>query len=313
MLLDKLKVVAAKLESTLGTGVTLADADAAYFALDPQISYNTPFVARTASGSLSHVTGQPQVQSAQYTHSVEMYKNAPWAAILMPSLGFVDDEGNGTGTSWRRTDDYTKWSGLTLGHMLGRSTAAKLKSLRGALGRVEIVMVPGEPIRWNFTHDGARVAEADGTQFVPAFASSAYTAAPALAGATITLNSTAICFSRAVLAIANTVSLVLCGTSTGGIAHAWIEDTEITLSIDPLEELVATRDDLGLLDAKTLHAFSLTALNDMSIVMPKLQRIGLDEGARNGLSARTLNFRATMNAAAGDELVIDFDTTVAPA
>jgi hypothetical protein len=204
---------------------------------------------------------------------------------------------------WSPSDTITDWKWLTL----GQNIAGKLKTLSGAMGSAVINLVAGEIPTVDWTFLGRYEPEVDAAQFTPAHAVAAYSAASKLGSAVVTLGGTAICFARATIGIANTLSLILCATKSGGIQYAWIEGREITLSIDPLEELAASRNDDGIQRAGTLQAFSF-AFGSMLIAMPKCQLRQITPGERNGLSARTLNFVGTMNAAAGDELTIDLAT-----
>jgi multidrug efflux pump subunit AcrA (membrane-fusion protein) len=188
----------------------------------------------------------------------------------------------------------------------GQNIAGKLKKISGAMGQATFNLKAGEVPTVNFELTGRYEPEADATQLTLALAGQS--AGIKMGSAVATLAGSAISFATATLAINNPVSLLLDVNGAGGIAYAWIEQREISLTIDPLEVLVGTRNDDGIQRAKTLQAFSL-AWGDMSIGMSKCQLRQIGDGERNGLSARSLQYVGTMNTAAGDETVIDVDTS----
>lgn len=296
MLSTRMKIIGATLETTAGTPITIENPT--WYGYDSDIVNNVAFTPHAAAGTLSQRPAQAGVESGQHTFKTELVKNAPWAATLMPALGFV-----ATGSAWSPSDDPDDWGWVTT----GENIAGKRKKISGAMGSAVISLIAGQvpEVAWTFT--GRYDAEADATQFTaPSIA--VQNAGLPHGGATVTLGGAATCYANATLSINNTVSLILCANKVGGIYLAWIEDREIQLVIDPFEELAATRNDDGIQRAKTLQAFS-AAWGDMSISMPKCQLRQIANGERNGLSARALTFIGTMNAAAGDELVIDFDTS----
>ncbi len=299
------KIVYAALEAAPGTAETITNADTAFYGIDPQYTPRWDLTEKFAAGSLSRYASDLGLEIGEVTLAVELYQGAAWAPILLPACGMIDDNADLSGTAWQFTDDTDDWLTATIGF----NRAGKLYKLVGAMGTFEMVFTPGEPTRLNLTFLGRRVAEADAAQFSPAFTvGTDATGSPRFVSATTTLGGSAICFGQGTFRAGNTLEPLLCGNSAGGVERAWITDRSTQFTIDPLEELVANRNDDGIATARTLQAFSL-AYSNMSLSVPKAQIIDITNGVRNGLSARPLTFLATQNSAPGDEFVLDVDTT----
>lgn len=300
-LIETRKIVYAALEDTAGTAESPVNGDTAFYAMDAEYTPRPDLTPLMAAGSMSQYASQRGVEIAEVTFSVDLYEAAPWDAILLPACGLKAQ----TDTSeWKFVETTADWETLTVGF----NRAGKRYGIRGAMGTYEMVFVAGKTTKVNFTFTGVAVPEADATQFTPAFNAASDTAGSRLVSATTTLNSTAICFSQATFTLGNTVEAIPCPNAAGGVERMWIAARETRFTMDPFEELVATRNDDAIYRAGTLHAFSMAYGNTL-LTMPKLQLIQIAPGVRQGASARQLTYLPTINAAAGDEFVIDFDTT----
>lgn len=297
MLSTRRRIISSKIEAAAGTPETLGNPT--FFGYDGDIVNNVDFTARSAAGTLSQLPAQPGIESGQHTFITELYTAAPWADILMPVIGFKDTEG-----VWAPSDTPADFKTLTT----GQNMAGKMKTVSAAMGAAAFNLIAGQVPTVSWTLTGRYEAEADAAQFTPPGVAEQHKGVRLGAG-TAELASSSIAFANATLTVNNQVSLILDVNATGGIARAWIESREIMLVIDPLEALVATRNDHGIQRAKTLQGFTL-AFQDMLISAPKLQLRPITNNERNGLSARQLNFVATLDAATGqDELTINFDTS----
>lgn len=297
MLSMRKRIISAAIEDVAGTPETVAAPT--FFGYDGDIVNNVEFTGRSAAGTLSQLPAQPGIESGQHTFTTELYQEAPWAALLMPAVGFVLNNG-----AWRPSDLPANFKTITT----VQNIAGKRKSIAAAMGTAQFNLIAGQvpTVEWTFT--GRYLAESDAAQFTPPAVAEQHKGLK-LGAATAELASSTIGFANATLTINNTISLILDVNAPGGIARAWIESREIQLVIDPLETLVATRNDDAIQRGKTLQGFSL-AFQDMLIAAPKLQLRQIANNERNGLSARQLNFVATLEDPAGqDELTINFDTS----
>ena len=294
----RMRIIAAKAESTPGTAIAINNAETLFYGYDGNIINNVDFNAMAAAGTLSLRPAQPGIESGQHTFTTEFYKDAPWSTILMPALGFTN-----TGSSWSPTDNTTLWSWLTS----GQNEAGRLKKISGAQASAVFTFPAGgiPTVAWTLT--GRYEAEANATQWTPAFDVTAQHAGVRVGNAVTTLASTAIGIATVTVTVQNEVSLILDTNASGGISKAWIGSRAIEITIDPLEELARADDTIQ--RAKTLQAFSM-AWGNMSITAPLCQLQTIGSGERNGLSARSLKLVPTMNTTAGDEFAMNFNTDV---
>ena len=292
----RMRIIAAKAETNAGEPVAINNADTLFYGYDGGIVNNVAFNAMGAAGTLSLRPAQPGEESGQHTFTTEFMLDAPWSTILMPSLGWTN-----TGSAWSPTDNTALWSWLTS----GQNEAGRLKKISGAMSSAVITLPAGGIPTVAWTLMGRYEAEANATQWTPAFTVASQHAGLRLGSSVTTLANTAISIATATLSIKNEVSLVMDTNASGGIAYAWIGSRAIELVIDPLEELA--RGDDAAQRAKTIQAFSM-AWGSMSVSVPYAQIQPIAPGDRNGLSARSLTMIATTNGTAGDECVINFNT-----
>jgi len=299
-LIEKRKIVAAKIETTAGTAESLANADTAFYGYDANYNPTSNFTNRNAAGTTGMYPSVLGIETGQITFTTDWYATPPWAPILLPAAGFV-----GADNVYTPADNTSNWKTVTIGF----NRAGKLYQLAGAMGDYVVNLVAGQPVTVDWTFTGRKVAPSDAAQFTPAFTVANDVTPPRYAGATTTLGGSAICWNTGTLAIGNTVAVLPCQNSEGGIERAWINERNITLTIDPLEELAGTRDDDALLKAGTTQALS-TAWGDTSISIPRAQRIAAPFGERNGLSTRQIQLLATIieSETVANSLSLDFNT-----
>ena len=298
---NRRKIVAAAIEANAGTAETLDSTDTAFYGFDAEIENNVDFTTRTGEGLIEQVNAVPGVESGSLSFATEMYEAAPWAPILMPALGFTN---GGSGTSWTPSSVATDFKTLTAGFNI----AGKLKTIAGAMFSARFLLNAGSPVRVEWSGLGRYQAEADATQFTTAYTSAAYTAAPKFAGATTSIGGSSICWAQGVLEIQNSLSLILCQNSAGGIDRAWIESRRLLLTIDPLEVLAATRNDDAIQRARTEQALVIS-WGDMVISASSAQLLDIRNGERNGLSARSLTYQFNATDASTAAMTINFDNT----
>jgi len=299
-LATKRRVIAAKIETTAGIAEALTSTNAAFYAMDATLVTNRTFTKRKAQGSLSNTVASPGTTPGTCTFSVDLMTLAPWADILLPACGWVKS----TGEVWKPSSLPTYYKTVTI----GVNTAGKLKRLAGAMGKFDIELTAGQIGKVTFEFQGRYLAESDATQFTPQYTVGTESSGPQFAGATVTLATVATGLRQLTINSGNAVSLIEDVTAAGGIARAWLDDRDIGGTMDPYEQLVATRDDYDKMDSLAEQALAV-AYGSMSISIPKLQILTLAAGERNGLSARAVGFQANQDTIAGDdEIAIDLDT-----
>jgi hypothetical protein len=303
-LLRKNSVILAAIESTAGTAETLDATDGAFNAYETEATAAIDVTPRQGQGSASGLVAIPGVRVGQITFQVDLYKNAAWAAALLPSCGY---EVSAT-TLWTKTSSTTNWKTVTIAKYID----GKEYQLFGAMGDMVILLRAGQVTRVQLTFTGVYDAAnwgTDATLPTPTYPLAA-TAAIRFASSTTTLGGTAFGKWAAMdINTNNAVAMLEDITTLGGVYRAWINPSPVTGTVDPEEELAATRDDYGIWTASTEQALSI-AYSDITLAALKLQFTDIQPGDRNGVSVNNITWQANRNAAAGnDAFTIDLDTT----
>lgn len=313
-LLRRVAVLAAKVEGTVGTAETLTASEAAFNVFNPQLNPTIDFQNREGQGAFSPITGVPAARGGSCSFELEFTGRTgssggsvpAWASTFLPACGFVDDgtglfqlksEGPGTTTSNPRT--------LTI----GRYVNGVRKILRGCMGNVVMTFPTGRKAMLRFTFTGVWVAQTDATILAPTYP----TATPkrfANTGA-LSLGGTAIKPESISIDLGNQVILREDANQEAGYCNAIVTGRNITGTMNPEAELVATEDPYGDWLARTEKALNIqlgTGVGKIDIDLPKTQATNVQEGDRGGLLTDEITFIANRNASAGnDDLTIDFN------
>ena len=305
-LLKRVRVLAAKIETTIGTFEAVVAADADYNVFDATMQPNIEYIARPSQGSFGHLVGAVGAYMATCNFKLELTGSgtpgtAPqWALALLPACGWSHTAGTFTplaeaaGTNVKTVSLALYENGL-------------LKKMRGCSGNFKITFGPGKPIMFDFTFQGAWIAPTDATILAPTYPAQKPIKA---AGSTFTIASWAPCFQSMTIDSGNTLTPRECGTAAGGIHSYAITDRLVTGSFNPESALVATKDNYGLWIANTPEAFSYAATDGTDTVTfagPACERTNMQEGDRNGMQTDEITFKFGKSAEAGnDEFTIDF-------
>lgn len=281
-------VVAAKIETEIGTPETLAAADAGFNAFESSLSPSIETVAREGQGSLSHLPSVQAGRQGTMSFEVELYEAAPWASILLPACGMVADAG-----VWTPSSDPTDWKTVTLGRWIG----GKLYRLAGAMGNPTFNFVAGRPTRVQFEFQGVWVAPSAESLIEPDFPLST---PPRFAGATLELDSYEPTISQISITLGNAISVHESAHEDAGFYRAFIDTRDVGAEFDPEELLIADHDAHGLWVAGTEAALDLS-YSDVGVAIPKLQYRDVQPGERNGAATLDINAQANRDSAAGDD------------
>lgn len=307
-LLTRVRVLAAKIETTPGTAESLADADAAMNVFDPLPQPNIQFAERAGQGGFSPLKGTLGAYGGSITFMTEVVGRGTsgagvpkWAATLLPACGFVDD-GNGAFSPVSEAPG-SNCKALTLGCYQN----GLYKQIRGAMGNAVFNFVSGEVTRVTFTFTGIWDDPADDTILN----------APALTlpdplrfvSSALTLGSWSPKVANLSIDLGNQVVLRQDPSDASGYKTALVTNRRITGSIDPEADLVANRDTYGNWTSLTEEALSLvlgSGFNQVDFDAPKLQVTNVQEGDRELLQIDNVEFQLNRGTAAGDDdLVID--------
>jgi hypothetical protein len=310
-LLKRVRVLAAKHETTLGTAISVGTADATFNAYDIDIQGNLEFNERMQQGSMSMLSGTIGKRPGTLSFKTGLSGNGAaaspgWLDTLLPAVGMIEatDTFSPTSTAPATT------SGTGVAHTVTIAVYENgvKKSLAGAMGNLKINATAGQHVELEWTFTGVWQAVTDETILAPTYD----TVLPLkFMGATMTIGgSSAGCVNTLSIDLGNTVKLLECATSASGLSYSVITDRKVVGTWDPESRLVATEDVYGAWLAGTEQAFSLALTDEtdtVTIAAPQAQRTNVQEGEREGIQVDNITWNANSNSAAGDdELTIDF-------
>lgn len=297
-LVTRKRLIAAKLETTPGTGIALTATDATCPVYDPALKYTIPMNRRKAPGSATDFTGVPGPRQGQFTGQTHLYNAATapaWASVLLAACGFVGSAGV-----------YTPVTGSASANCatVGFYQSGRLKTIVGAAGTAVIKGSAGNPCTIDWTFTGKHAAPSSTAILAPTYDA---TVPPRFAGATVTIGGVAYKVSDFELDLGNKVTLVEDVNDVTGYAFALVVDREEKLTV----KLMATtaKDFYADHVAGTEAAFSMAVGSGtngvVTIAAPKCQLTDPPEDSdRDGYLEDSLTFQLNQNAADDSELSI---------
>lgn len=290
-LLSKRSVLAAKIETTIGTPIALLAADGAFNAYDVVILPATEVNRREGQGSLSKLLGIPSGVKGTVSFEVDLADTAAWAPILLPACALKVAT-----STWGPVSTGADFKTITIARYLD----GKILKLAGCMLNAEFKFVTGQPVRVAFTGQGVWIAPTDGAILAPTYPTGSV-AAPAFKGATVTLGALTPKFLNFNMNLNNDIIMRECADSASGYISAWITDRNVSGTIDPETDLVADFDADGIQLAATEQAFSLAYASTVTLLIPKMQLTATPIGDRGGLAINEMAWDANRVAAAGDD------------
>lgn len=292
-------VFACKAETTNGTPISLAGAEAVFNASDVEITPTTEANTRESQGSFSMLPSVPGAFSADVKLTTELSNSGSathpqqFSALLLAA---------GFGVS---SATYTVASGsasaqtVTCGHYVD----GLLYQAAGCMFDLEIVFEAGKLIKCNWTGKGIDQTPTDVALLTPTYPTAQ---PPVFKAATLTWAGTSLVVPRMTIKLNNEVTLRENGASTSGYQSAWIGNRNITVEADVEASLVATYNPFTLHSAGTEIALSCavgTGSNGVvTIAMPKLQhRAKPTYFEQEKKHMWKFSMGANKNAAAGDD------------
>jgi hypothetical protein len=313
-LIKERKVLAAKLESVIGTAATLASGtDAMINAFDVSIDADIPYNERMAPGAFGRQAGNVGAYSGGVKFKMEGYGSgtagtAPaWATVLLQSCGMSVASG--------------LFSPISAFSAQKSATIAVFedgieKKLIGSMGSWSFDGEDGKIGIFSFDYKGVWVPVVDAAMFTPQFLTTVVP--PRFAGATLSIGSYTPTAPKIGIKYGTVVEMREDITQASGYVSAVITDRKVTGTLDPETTNVASAtgdggaiyDAFGLWLAGTTAAFSLSygaTGTGFTIAAPELQYTGIKEGDRNGKITSNLDWIAAQNGSTVDsELTIQF-------
>jgi hypothetical protein len=218
--------IGAKLETSTGVEVTLANADQLE-AIDPKLTFDATATRRQGTG-LGQKRAVPGIQSGATTFQTEARNAAtePLALSLLRAAGFKYTSGV---YSLQGVGDVGDTA------TVGLYNDGRFKSLAGVMFNLKITGEVGKPVYFEWSGKGKRQI---GATFGPRDLSGLTVAPiaglpPVVKGITLTVGATSICFSKFELDLQNDVQLRMCGTDPTGVYSAQIVARDPQFKLNP--------------------------------------------------------------------------------
>lgn len=307
-LLRKVRVLAAKLESTSGTAESLAAADGKFNAYNIEIQPTIEYIERIGQNSFSAIDGAVGTRGGTVNFTIQLEGDGSggipdWAETFLPACGMV-----ATAQVYAPKSESAGSNVKTL--TIGVYENGLLKMIKGSAGTMSIAGAAGKPLEATFSFTGVWVTPTDAAAVTPTYPSAAIfrtiDADTLIGGAAVT------CWEAFSIDLANEVFLRPCADSTDGSGYsaAVVVGRAPVGQLNPEASLVAADPIYTTFAAGTISAFAMDFANSTDKVAfsaPAIQRTNVQEVDRGGVQADTIDFRMLRSAAIGDdELTITF-------
>lgn len=305
-LLRRRRVLAAKIEGTIGTAEALSGADGAFNVYNPIIQPTITMINREGQGGFGYLPSALGGYSGTATFRTYLEWDGTatepaWADTFFPACGWVK---SGQVYTPRSEAPGSNVKTLTIGCYVD----GKLRSIAGAMGSFIVTLPTGQPgyIDWTFT--GVWQNEFDEAIIAPTYP----TVKPMrFAGGLAEWDNVNLCVSQAVINSGNNVVLRECPTTAAGFISAIVTDRRPTITVDPEANTVATQDRWSRWESMLEYLLELDVDGPSNSVLsfdaPKASIINNQEGDRNNIVTDQIEFQCNKNGTTHDqELSITF-------
>lgn len=282
-LLDKIMLLAAKLETTNGTAISVSATDADHLVYGFDYSPDAASAERPLNGSMGSDVSIPGAQTGTVRFNVQLAGKGsvsavpPWADRFLPACGYTK-----TGSQFDRAV-----TGQTL--TIAWFEDGLKNIFYGAAGTFKLSGTTSQPAEAMFEFKGLHLSETDVSIISPTFPS---VLPPIWAGSTTTIASYTPVLSKFEIDAGNQIEYRPDQAAAGGIRCALIVNHLPKLTIDPEATLVATRNWDSIYRAMTEEAFSLSlgsvSNNTITIAASKAQSAKPQRNVRGGIIARSI-------------------------
>ena len=299
-LLKRLRVLAAKVETTIGTPIALASADAAMNVYDLMIQPSIEMELREGEGGFNYLPSVTATRTGTATFRTMLEWDGTatepsWADTFFPACGWVKD----TNTYTPRSEaPGTNVKTLTIGAYIN----GVFKSIAGAVGNFKVNLPTGKAgfIEWEF--QGVWQAPTDVAILAPTYP----TVKPLrFAGGLAEWNNFNMCVSSVVIDAGNEIVMRECPTTDGGFISGIITNRQPKVTADPEAVTVAAQDRFGEWLSMTEYLLEMDLPGPSSSVLsfdaPKAQIINNQEADRGMLVTDSLEFQCNKNGATHDQ------------
>lgn len=313
-LLTRKRIVAAKVESTVGTAASLTAAEAAYNFFDAKIVPNIDYAERPGQGGFSPLPGVLAGLKGTFTGRIELFASGTpessggesvpaWAKVLLPALGIIQ---SGAISPIFKPSSLSPAGGSdALGPRtitIGLFQDGKFVGLSGCMGNAVFTFAAGKVVAIDLTYQGVYVAPTDVALIAPT-----YPAPDPLhfESAAMTLGSLTPLVDTMRIDLGNTLVMREDANQASGYLNALITGRRINGTMNPEAKLKADYDAEGIWLARTTQALAFScgtvAGKKCSFAAPALSFTNVQQGDRNGSVTNEIAFQLNRSASAGDD------------
>jgi hypothetical protein len=302
-LLRKVSTLAAKIETTVGTAISLSGTDGTFNVYNASIVPNIQMTDREGQGAfskLSSVLGQ-QTGTCTFSTDLTMSTTPPaWATTFLPACGM-----GLTSTTYGCKSESPGSTVKTL--TMAVYVDGIVRRIRGAVGSFTINCQAGQKISLDFTFQGVYDAFTSASILTPSYPSH-----PAMrwAASTTTIGGTAVAASSLTFDLGNVIAPLESQAVDEGVKNFIISDRRPTLTIDPESDTSnsVTRYTNQLAMTTAAIAWNATVGNTgaWAFSLPAAQVLTHTPGERSGVETDQLTFLATKSSALNDEFTMAY-------
>lgn len=306
-ILSNRQVIAAKVETTEGTAIALAGADANNLIMEPKFEADFPmFERKFLDNSLSPQKSIATTRLARISFKVECKGSgtpgtAPALGKLLKACGFGETVVASTSVTYAPISALANIPTLSI----SKYKDGKVDAIKGARGNVKYSAKSGEPGMFEFEFVGVYISTTDVAILTPSGVET--TVPPALLSATFSIASFSAFISQITFDMGNTLTPRGDINQASGYISTLLTDRNPKGSFDPEDELVATHDFYGRWLAGTTGALTWkhqgSAGNITTFTVPACQYTKLSEADRGGIATLNTDFLMARNSTAGDDEV----------
>jgi hypothetical protein len=307
MLMRK-RVLAAAIETTVGTAETLDAGDAAFNIYNAAFVPNIAMQLREGQGGFGMLSSVPEGYGGTLTFRTYLEWDGTatepsWADTFFPACGWVK-----TGQVYSPTTEAPGSNVKTL--TMGLYVDGTRILLSGCMGSFVVTLPTGKPAYIDWTFMGVYGGRTDVAILTPTYP----TDKPLrFAGGLAELNNVNLCISQATINSGNTVIMRPCPAAINetGFISALVTNRVSTVTLDPEAVTVAAQDRWGAFIAGTEWALELDVggptNSQIEFNAPKAQVINNSETDREGQVVDSLELQCNKNGSTPDqELTITF-------
>lgn len=299
-LLKRIRVMAAAIESDIGTAESLTATEGVYNAYDVSIQPTIETEQREGQGGFNYLSGVPgrYMGTASFKTEVSIGSGQPtWASVLLPACGFV---ASATVYTPRSEAPGSNVKTATIGVFEN----GVFKSIAGAVGTFRLICPTGRMAFIEWTFQGVWQAVTDTAIITPTYP----TAKPIrFASGTCTYAAVDQKVENVTLDAANNIVLREDPATEAGYISGIVTDRYPRITANPETDLVANDDKYGDWLAATEAAFAITltgpSSSSLAVSAPKAQIFNSQEGDRDKLQIDDVEWACNKNGATHDQEV----------